>query len=189
MSFPVAKPLTCDPETLARLVREGDVAALDRLSRCYAGRLLAVGRRWCASEADAEDAVQDALVAAGEHLGDYRGEGAVEGWLSTMVVNACRRMRRGQKNDPSRHVAVEDGVLEARGASPEEAAASGEIATALGEALAELSAEDRAIFLLAEAAGWTAPEIAARVGRSPGAVRTRLTRLRARLREKMQARL
>jgi RNA polymerase sigma-70 factor, ECF subfamily len=179
-------PLMCDSERLTALMRAGDRDALEHLTRCFAARLMAVGRKYCRGEDEAEDAVQDALLAAGEHLEDFRGEGSPEGWLVRIVTNACRRMRRGRKNDPTLHDTLADHPLEAVHYGPEELVGRGELAVALGEALGELSAEDRAIVLLSDAQGWTAPEIAASLGRTPNAVRLRLSRARRRLREELQ---
>ena len=63
---------------------------LSVLSHClpslyrYAYRLLG-------NQADAEDAVQDALVAAFEHLNQFRGDAQLSTWLTTIVIN-CARM-------------------------------------------------------------------------------------------------
>lgn len=179
----VNHPMLCDADHLTSLMRTGDRQALDHLTRCFADRLLAVGRKYCRSDDEAHDAVQDALLAAGEHLEDFRGDGSPEGWLIRIVANACRRMRRGRKNDPTLHEDVADHSLVAFQYGPEELVGRGEIAVALGEALGELSAEDRAIVLLSDAQGWTAPEIAESVGRTPNAVRIRLSRARRKLRE------
>lgn len=171
-----------DAHALARLARAGDLAALDALTRAAGDRLLAAGRRYCASQADAEDAVQDALVAAGTHLADWRGEGPLEGWVVRMVARACARMRRGRKNDPRWNLRDVD---VAGGTDPESEARRAELAGRLGAALATLAPEDRAILLLAEAEGWTGPEIAAETGLSPEAVRARLSRARRRLRAQL----
>ncbi len=177
----------CDPAQLVAFVKAGDMRALDRLTRCHGQRLLAVGRRYCRSEAEAQDAVQDALLAAGRNLGGYRGDGPVEGWVVRMVANACHHMRRGRKNDP--HLHDVEAVLMTDSASPEEAAMTGQLAEALGDALQALDPTNRTIVLLAEGEGWTGPEIAAELGLSAGAVRVRLTRSRARLRKLMAERL
>ena len=50
----------------------------------YAYRLLG-------NEADAEDAVQDALLAAYKHLKEFRGDAQLSTWLTTIVIN-CARM-------------------------------------------------------------------------------------------------
>jgi RNA polymerase sigma factor (sigma-70 family) len=170
----------CNPDRLIELVRRGGSDALDRITRCYGERLIAAGRRHCRTSDEADDAVQEALLTAATHLGDFRGEGSLEGWLVRIVARACRRLGRGRKNDFALHDS--DVVLAGDGESPEAGAAQKELAHLLDFALLELSAQDRLILLLAEVEDFTAPEIAAEVGLSPGAVRTRLTRLRERVR-------
>jgi RNA polymerase sigma-70 factor, ECF subfamily len=164
-------PDACHPARLAALARAGDVAALDALVRCQGARLLAVGRRHCRTVAEAEDAVQDALLAAGEHLDAYRGEAPLEAWVGRMVARACGRMRRGRKNDPALH-AVDAEVV----APCVDPALSAELSRALGA----LSPADRVLLQL-DAEGWTSPEIAEALGLSADAVRARLSRARKKL--------
>ncbi len=173
------------PDELVALMRAGNIEALDGLTRCYGQTLAVVGRRYCRTGVDAEDAVQDALVAAGEHLQDYRGEGPPEGWLVRMVIHACRRMQRGRKNAPGLHADIDDAGLATPEDDPEALAGRAQIASALGNALLALDPRDRTLLLLAEAEDWTAPEIAREFGLSPGAVRTRLSRIRARVRPQL----
>jgi len=175
---------TCDPKELARLVRSQDDAALDQLTRCYGQRLVAVGQSRCGSRLDPEDAVQDALLSATRHLHTYRAEGSLEGWLVRMVINACHRMRRGLKNDSSLHDVGEELISDEEG--PDELAGREQVALALGQTLGKLSPVDRAILLMAEVEDWRGPEIAAELGMSPGAVRTRLSRTRARVRQELE---
>jgi RNA polymerase sigma-70 factor (ECF subfamily) len=169
----------CNPDRLTTLVRNGDPQALDRITRCYGDRLLAAGRRHCRTADEAEDAVQDALVAAVTKLDSF-GDGSLEGWLVRIVASACRRMSRGRKNSASLHDDKLD--LLVASSSPETEAGQHELGDALSAALLELDPDDRLIVLLSEVDGFDAPEVAARVGLSPGAVRTRLTRIRGRLR-------
>lgn len=180
---PSTRPL-CDADQIRALLRAGDMAGLDRASRCYAERLLAIGRRACSSEDAAQDAVQDAFVAASANLDSFRGDGPAIGWLSRMVVNACHRMRRGRKNDPALHISFEDDAESAAG-DPEQAAAQTLLGRSLEAALLELKPRDRTMVMLSEGAGWTAPELAKELGMTPGAVRTRLSRLRSSLRERL----
>lgn len=179
--------LDCSPERLARLLREGDPAALDSITRCYSERLLAAGRRHCRTFDEAEDAVQDALTTVASDGRQFRGEGSLDGWLVRIVANACRRLSRGQKNNPAIHDDLV--VLDDRAPSPETETARQEIRDLLDVALLELDPHDRVILLLSEVEEWTAPEIAEEVGLSAGAVRTRLTRLRARLRDALDPNL
>ncbi len=175
--------MLCDPKEIVPLMKQGDPEALDRLTRCYGERLLAYGRRHCASEEHARDAVQDALLAAGEHLEDFRGDGSVEGWLVRMVGRACSRMRRGRKNNPALHSDVADLQISVPDPNPEEQAFRAELAEALGEALLALPPLDRAVVLLTDAEGYKGPEVADALGLTHDAVRSRLARVRRKLRE------
>lgn len=49
--------------------------------------------------ADAEDAVQDALLAAHTHLDQFTGKARMSTWLTTIVINCARMQLRGR----SRH--------------------------------------------------------------------------------------
>jgi len=169
----------CNPQVLVRLAQAGGSEALDRLTRCYGDRLLKAGQRYCRTRAEAEDAVQDTWFYASQHLDDFRGEGSLEGWLVRVVASACRRQARGAKNA----LHERDGELVAAGPSPLDTSAARELAQSLQAALLALSEDDRAIVLLAEVEDWRTREIAAELGLSEGAVRTRLTRARARLRQ------
>ena len=178
-------PPDCSPERLMTLVRAGNPEALDQITRCYSQRLFEAGRRHCRTSAEAEDAVQDALMAAAEHVGELRDDSKLEGWLIRVVASACRRLGRGQKNDPELHTSAEpagDHVhLQAADDDPEAEAARRELARLLENELLALSARDRSILLLAELEDFSAAEIGAELAMSEGAVRTQLSRLRTRL--------
>ncbi len=177
------KATGCDPHELAALARAGDLEVLDRMTRCYGDRLLAMGLRACRTRDEAQDAVQAALLSAGENLQSWRGEGRLDSWLVRMVANACHRMRRGRKNDPALHTA--DAEPMATALTPEQDAARAELHTALQTAIDALPARDRTLLLLVDVDGWSGPEVAERLEMTPGQVRTRLSRTRAKLREQL----
>jgi RNA polymerase sigma-70 factor, ECF subfamily len=174
----------CGAERLMQLVRGGDPRALDQITRCYGDRLLAAGRSHCRTGDEADDAVQDALLTAATRLNQFRGEGSLEGWLVRIVARACRRISRGRKNDATLHDG--EGELVASAASPEELTAERELAELIEGTLLALGPEDRAVLILSELEDWTATEVGAELGLSPGAVRTRLSRLRAGLRQALE---
>lgn len=140
----------CSAERLIELVQTEDKQALEAVTRCFGQRLVEVGQRVCGNGYDADDAVQEALLSAGENLSSFRGEGSLEGWLVTMVIHACRRMHRGQKNNPALHRHEVDLTADH---DPERLTYQGEMVERLGEALLSLQAQDRAVMLLAEADG------------------------------------
>src|SRR5246500_5533335 len=58
--------------------------------------------RLLGNTADAEDAVQDALLAAYKHLHQFRGQSQLSTWLTTIVCN-CARMQLRRR---PRHIQV-----------------------------------------------------------------------------------
>src|SRR5467141_1093905 len=50
--------------------------------------------RFLGNATDAEDAVQDALLSAYKHLGQFRGQAQLSTWLTTIVTNAARMQLR-----------------------------------------------------------------------------------------------
>lgn len=162
------------------LVRDGSSEALAQITRCYSDKLLQAGRRHCRSSAEAEDAVQDALLTASQTLTTLRDDAALEGWLVRVVASACRRISRGKKNALALHDTGVSEELSGDG-DPEQEAARRELAQTLDQLLLSLSPEDRSLLLLSELEDFSAAEIGAQLGISAGAVRTRLSRLRDRL--------
>jgi RNA polymerase sigma-70 factor (ECF subfamily) len=84
---------------------------LSVLSHClpslyrYAYRLLG-------NKADAEDAVQDALLAAYKHLNQFRGDAQLSTWLTTIVIN-CSRMHL-RKRSRYIHVSLDSRIGDER---------------------------------------------------------------------------
>src|SRR5215510_1695100 len=89
-------------------VAKGDEAAFTELVGRYGGRLLGVARRLLGSHADAEDAVQRALLQLYLGAGTYRAEWAVSTWLYRILTNVCvdelrrRQSRRAELEPPAR---------------------------------------------------------------------------------------
>jgi len=69
----------------------------------YAYRLLG-------NKTDAEDAVQDALLAAYKHLNQFRGDAQLSTWLTTIVIN-CARMHL-RKRSRYIHVSLDSRIGE-----------------------------------------------------------------------------
>lgn len=161
-------------ERLLSLMQRGDFTALDVLARAYGARLLAVARRRCRLAADAEDAVQQAFLAASSSQVTFRGEGTALSWLSTLVVRSCYRLNE-------RHEA-EAAALALAGAADEAVQAlPPELGDVLADALMRLSRTDRLAFILS-VEGFTGVEIAEQFGLSHDAIRGRLKRARKVLR-------
>ena len=76
-------------------VAAGDRGAFAELVEGYAPRLLAVARRLLGAEADAEDAVQRAMLQCYVGASGYQARWAVSTWLYRILTNVCvDEMRR-----------------------------------------------------------------------------------------------
>ena len=63
--------------------------------RRYNRRLYRLARATLRDDAEAEDALQDAYIAAFRNLHSYKGDAALCTWLSRLVLNECLgRLRR-----------------------------------------------------------------------------------------------
>lgn len=164
-------------DALLRLMQQGDLAALDQLARTWGERLLAVAKRQCHLRADAEDAVQQALVAASTSMTGIRDEGSPLAWLSVLVARQCSRMNALAKQTE----ALGDDAVPCHCEDAQVVAERRELAERLNQALMGLSRTDRLVFLLS-AEGFDGVELAERFGLSHDAIRGRLKRARQHLR-------
>src|SRR5262245_13084143 len=89
-------------------LRSGDPSAFAELTRHCAGWMMAVARRFLRCEFDADDAVQEAFLAAFRASGKFEHDLKLSAWLHRVVVNACLmklRLERSRRRRFTRNVA------------------------------------------------------------------------------------
>ncbi|MGK5529833.1 RNA polymerase sigma factor [Streptomyces sp. URMC 129] len=171
---------------LAVRAGEGDEGAFEVLVRRHGPALLRLATHLLGDPADAEDAVQEAFVSAWRRLPEFRGDAAFASWMFRIVTNRCLNQLR------SRHGAAPLDTVSERAApehltSPARTVESTAAVRALHAALARLSPEQRACWVLREFHGLSYQDIAQAVGISQQAVRGRIFRARRYLTEAMEA--
>ncbi len=175
-----------DEQTLVVRAQEGDVHAFEELARRHQAALFRVAVRVLGNRADAEDALQEALLDAWRRIGSFRAEAAFSTWMYRIVTNRCTQLLRGAP----RTVPVED-VDEARAVtgtgSPERAAEVDAEMAALARAVARLPDDQRTCWVLRELEGLGYAEITEITGAGETAVRGRIHRARTALAEVMRA--
>jgi RNA polymerase sigma-70 factor (ECF subfamily) len=130
----------------------------------------------------AQDLTQEAFIRLAREIEAGREPNDTGAWLRRVAANlAVSRGRHRQVVD--RHAGTLTRPSEP--ASPEEIVVESELAEAVGGVMAQLSGTERRALVLA-ANGYGAIEIAASVGRSPGATRTLLCRARSKIRERVR---
>ncbi len=175
---------------LLESARAGDAAALEALLTLHAPAVLRFGQKMCRHPEDAQDVLQDALLAAARGVRDFRGDASFATWLFTIVRSYCIKKRRVSKFAPTETVSFDHDAAAARLASsapmPDEAAADHELSRALNDAIGELEEASREVLLLRDVEGLTAPEVAGVLGISVDAVKSRLHRARVQVRAQLE---
>lgn len=171
-------------QRLVRAARTGECRAARRLYSLHVSRVYRTVRPLCATDADAEDAVQATFAAALPRLAEYQYRAGTRfvAWLSTIALNVVRKRARADRNVES--VDARDRVLTRVSADLEgadELLHRARCREVLLTALAELPERERQVLTLRYGAGLTAPEVAEVLDLSSANVRKIAERQRARL--------
>jgi RNA polymerase sigma factor (sigma-70 family) len=185
--------LRTDAELVATTLA-GDRRAFGELIDRHRPRAVVLARRLLRDPVEAEDVVQEALLQAFLALDGLRDSDRFGAWLCGITANLAKMRLRA----PARGVAsleelsgglrVPPAALAAPDPSPHEAAEARELLGLVWAAIDLLPERQREVVLLHYLDGLSCQEIAALIGRSTGAVRVRLHRARAELRERLRVR-
>jgi RNA polymerase sigma factor (sigma-70 family) len=169
-------------------IRLGDRAAFAELMREYNRRLYRLARATLRDDAEAEDALQEAYLAAYRSMDQFRGDSSLATWLSRLVLNECfGRLRRGarrQKVIPMVSPTQEmDAVPEPDSERPDRVLARAQMRELLERKLDTLPEAFRLVFVLRSVEELSVEETAQTLGIPEATVRSRYFRAKGLLRE------
>ena len=175
--------MSADPPGLApadgvliRRFLDGDERAFRLLYRRHAPRLrMLVLRLVRYQDADADDVLQDAWLAACRALRDFRGDARFDSWLSTIALRIARR-RMGRLFYDADSTDDMDLAVDTGDRAPLDASIDAE------RALRLLPDRSRIVFTLHHMEGFSHDEIARELGIAPGTSRAIVSRALAQLR-------
>jgi RNA polymerase sigma-70 factor (ECF subfamily) len=196
-----ASPATIDPaadKAFAERIAGGDVAAFTELMRKHNRRLFRTARAILHDDAEAEDALQEAYLAAYRALPNFRGDAKLSTWLVRIVANeALGRLRKisrsaevirldsGVEGPVTEHPMPDDSP-----ANPtEHAALRAETRRLIEARIDALPATFRAVFILRALEDMSVEEVAASLDIPEATVRTRYFRAKGLLRESLSREL
>jgi RNA polymerase sigma-70 factor (ECF subfamily) len=178
-----------DETTLLARAQAGDPHAYGELVAMHQAAAFRVAYVLLRSEADAQDAAQEAFVRAYLALGRFRTGEPFRPWLLQIVGNEARNRRRALGR---RAGLVERAITAVRGGSRDEASGSAEAHVLAGEtrdevrvALLRLREEERMVVTCRYLLELSEGETAAALGIPAGTVKSRLHRGLARLRSEL----
>ena len=186
-----------DADLVAR-ARQGDSAAFGELIDRHRTAVYRAARAALGGHAEAEDAAQDAFLAAYRRLGTFRGDASFKTWLLTIAWHQAinrrriltRVLRRIVDEVPAHAGEAPDAavaMIAADGPSPEAAAAHEELRHAVRAAIRALTPKLRDALLLAQSGEYSYDEIAAMVNAPIGTIKWRVSEARRIVKRQLQA--
>lgn len=185
------KEYSMEESSLIQSARRGDLESFNRLVLAYQDLVYHQAYRLMGETRAAEDAAQEAFLAAFRKLGSYRG-GSFKVWLLRIVTNICYDQLRWEKRHPAVSIDPVDSQgdqiespqwLVDPGETPELAAERTELREMLQGFINQLPIYARTVLVLVDIQGLDYSEAAAVLGVSVGTVKSRLARARKRIRD------
>jgi RNA polymerase sigma-70 factor (ECF subfamily) len=191
---PVLLPAEAEVEPLVRGAQAGDAQAFDELVRRFSRPIFNLAYRMAGNHEEAEDLAQEIFVKLHRSVGQFRWRSRFSTWLYAVAANTCRSGLRRLRRIAEAEVVRLDADGE-EGARPPEPAAPGdlpgqalakrELRQEVEDAIAELPEEFRLAVILRDLQGFEYEEIAEALQCSMGTVKSRLSRGRQRVKERL----
>ncbi len=180
-------------QDLVALCRRGDPAAFARLVALHESMVFNLAARLLGDGEEARDVAQEVFLQVYRTLGRFEGRSSLKTWIYRIVVNQCHNRRRfWHRRGRDREEALDEGLAApdrfgggAWQASPYQQAVAGERARRVQRALLGLRFDQRTVLVLREIEGLSCEEVAGALGIPEGTVKSRLSRAREALREKL----
>jgi len=177
---------------------DGQRSEMDGLVTRYWPSFYRTAFQYLGNAADAEDAVQDALLLAYKHVSQFRRQARISTWVTAIVINSARtqlRRRRSQPHEfPDEQLPDQESDslterLPDRRPSPEEECRRAELAEHVVKFSRQLSPVLRRAFTLRHVDGLSIRETADVLGVTEGSAKAQLSRARAKLKLIMSKKL
>jgi len=178
-------------QDLIALARQGDATAFGELIKRHYKMCVKRAASFIRNPTDAEDEVQNACWKAFERLAQFRGDGSFSAWLSRIVENQC--LMRIREDRRTRFLYLDDSTdanvraeLIAQVPGPEDELGDQQVEGLLKREISRIPPLLRNVMMLSDVERLPMPDVAARLGLSVPAAKSRLGRARVELRERLK---
>jgi len=177
-------------EQLIENAIEGDRAALSQLVKMYEQTVYNFAFKICRNKERAEHTMQETFLSMIKSLDQFSGKAKLSTWLYTIVSNHCLMLARSQKKYDYVNLENEEGLIEDKIVadwrfSPGKLTENSELKKLLDEAIEKLPPDYRIVFMLRDVEGLSTNETSEIVNLSVPAIKSRLHRARAFLRNEL----
>jgi len=189
-----AAPASTSEDELIRRAQSADMDAFCLLAQRFERRIYSLALHYCHNHQDAEDLSQEVWLKSYQALNTFRGESSFYTWLRKITINCFlnhQRARSFRWHGQTTGIrlfdvdAIETNEHRSPAADSENALLNRIMVERVMQALSELTAQQRLIFLLKHHEGMTYEEIARAVGCSTGTAKKSVSRAVIKLREQL----
>jgi len=180
--------LQLDENKLISRASGGDPSAFNQLMGMHEKRMYAVALRMCGNREDAQDCLQEAMLRVYRAIGGFKGQSSFGTWVYRITMNTCLDELRRKKNkqNVSFDNLLDQGWSPADdSASPEKKVMQIEMRKSISTSIQELPEDMRSAIIMRDIHGYSYDEIADILGVNVGTIKSRISRGREKLREKL----
>lgn len=173
--------------------KKGDTDAFEKLIISYEKKIFNIALRMTGNREDASDIAQEVCIKIYKSINSFKENSSFSTWVYRITSNVCIDEMRKRKNvisltgtgpnDEDYELPVED-----KGRLPEEIVESRETIRMLKKCIQELAPEYRIIIILRDIQGYSYEEISRILEINMGTVKSRLSRARNLLKDKLKNR-
>jgi len=179
-----------EEKKLIELAQNGDKVALAQLVKNYEQTVYNFAFKICRNKDKAEHTMQETFLSMVKSLSQFSGKSKLSTWLYTVVSNHCLMLARKNKKHTYASLDDEDNYIDESNiadwkVTPTRIAENNELKSVLDSAIGKLPPDYRIVFLLRDVEGLSTGETGKVVNLSISAVKSRLHRARAFLRNEL----
>jgi len=175
-------------DQLIRQAQAGEKDAFCELARAYERRIYSLALHYCRDHQDAEDLSQEVWLKAYSALSGFRFESGFYTWLRKIMINCFLNHRRSKSSRLREQSESDDyfsGVQGVSGGSLETTLQNRLVLDRVRQVLADVTPQQRLMFLLKHDEGMTYDEISREFNCSTGTVKKSVSRTVTKLRQEL----
>jgi RNA polymerase sigma-70 factor (ECF subfamily) len=179
-----------DEQKLIELAQNGDRKALTELIKLYEQTVYNFSYKICRHKDRAENTMQETFLSMVKNLNQFNGESKLSTWLYKVVSNHCLMLARTEgkhllSSFDDEYASIDEKDIADWKFTPDKVAENNELKEILDTAIQKLPADYRIVFTLRDIEGLSTEETAKIVDLSIPAIKSRLHRARAFLRNEL----
>lgn len=177
---------------LVQRFKKGEKEIFEKLVRRYQHKVYNTTYRMLGNREDAGDLAQETFIRVYQNLDRFKEKANFSTWLFRITTNLCRDQLRKRKREPATSSLTNSGdgeqeiLIPDNQYSPEKVSIEQERKREIQNQLGKLPLEQREILILRDIQDFSYHQIAEILKISPGTVKSRLSRARRSLRDKLQ---